>query len=281
MKHLSLRLLLVPGLAFALPSTPDAGQSISIATALHQMYDSQFDVSRQTLSAYSTAHPEDPLAYSFLAETYLFSELDRDGALTHNLLSDDKRDADAASNRVDPAVTAAVDEAASRTREHAKTALAINPRDSNALLALCIVTGVQRDYLALVQHKMRESYEYIKESEGYSTQLLQSDPRAYDAYLTRGFTEYLVASLPFYLRWPMRLDNVSGTKQQGLDDLRIAADSGRYLKPFAQLLLAMFYLREKQQGQTEKLLAQLTLEYPGNQSFKQELQKLCLHKWVL
>lgn len=261
---------------FGFPPVVNGSQDIS--AALHQMYDSKFNASRQTLSAYSAANPADPLAYSLLAASYLFSELQRGGALTNNLLSDDRRVDQAGNNRVDPTVTAALNEAASQARLHAQALLTLNSRDSNALLALCIVSGVQRDYLALVQHKMRESYEYIKESEGYANQLLQADPKAYDAYLTKGFTEYLVASLPFYLRWPMKLDNVTGTKQQGLEDLRIAADSGCYLKPFAQLLLAMFYLREKQQGQTERLLAQLTQEYPENQSFQQELQKLERHR---
>ena len=255
----------------------DAGGGSSIPAALHEMYDSQFEVSRGTLAAYSAEHPTDPLAYSLRAASYLFSELDRGGALTHGLLEEEHRVGESSGAPVNPQTTAAVNEAATQTREHAELILAKNPRDTNALLALCIVSGVQRDYLALVEHKLRESYEYIKESQGYSSRLLEADPTAYDAYLTKGFTEYLVASLPFYLRWPMRLDNVSGTKQQGLDDLQIAANSGQYLKPFAQLLLAMFYLREKQPGQTEKLLAQLAHDYPENQAFQQELHQLETH----
>jgi hypothetical protein len=139
---------------------------------------------------------------------------------------------------------------------------------------MCIVTGVQRDYLALVEHKMRESYSFIRESNVYAKRLLDADPTAYDAYLTKGFTEYLVANLPFYLRWMMSMDEVTGTREQGLSDMRIAAQSGQYLKPFAQLLLAMFYLREKKEDKTEELLAQLTEQYPANKTFRDEYEKL-------
>lgn len=246
----------------------------SIAAALRQMYNSQFESSRAMLSAYSFLHPADPLAYSLCAASYLFSELDRSGALSRSLLKDERSLARPDAGHVDESTAAGLSDAVSQARSHAQALLAINPRDTNALLALCIVSGVQRDYLALVEHKLRESYEYIKESQEYSSRLLEADPTAYDAYLSKGFTEYLVASLPFYLRWPMRLDNVSGSKQQGLHDLQIAAESGRYLKPFAQLLLAMFYLRENQRGQTEKLLAQLTHDYPENPAFAEELRKL-------
>ncbi len=63
------------------------------------------------------------------------------------------------------------------------------------------------------------------------------------------------------------MTDVTGTREQGLSDLQVAAESGQYLKPFAQLLLAMFYSREKQEGKTEQLLAQLTEQYPANKTF--------------
>ena len=272
MKQLILCLLSLPLCAFRLP--PVAKETQAVSAAVRQMYNAQFESSRESLAAYSALRPGDPLAYSLLAASYLFSELDRCGALTGNLFADNRLVTESESDRVDPQITAALSNAAAQAREHAQAVLARNPQDTNALLALCIVSGVQRDYLALVQHKMRESYQYIKESLGYSTEVLQVDPAAYDAYLTKGLTEYLVASLPFYLRWPMKLDNINGNKRQGVEDLRIAANSGHYLKPFAQLLLAMFYLREKQPVETEKLLVQLTREYPENHAFQEELQKL-------
>ena len=114
----------------------------------------------------------------------------------------------------------------------------------------------------------------MRESQIYAIRLLKVDPTAYDAYLTKGFTEYIVSSLPFYVRWLMKMDDVTGTKEEGLKDLGIAAQSGQYMKPFAQLLLAMFYLREKQEDKTEKLLAQLTEEYPDNATFRTEWEKV-------
>lgn len=255
-------------------ATPVANRSEGIAVALSAMYNSQFDVSRQLLSAYSAVHPTDPLAYSLCAASYLMSGLDRNGVLGRDFLKKDAIFANSPAIRIDPAVTAALNKSAFEARRYAQSALAVNSRDANALLALCIVSGVQRDYLALIEHKWRESYEYLKESRDYSARLLDIDPTAYDAYLSKGFTEYLVAALPFYLRWPMKLDNVSGTKQQGLDDLAVAAHSGEYLKPFAQLLLALFYLRENRRAETKQLLEQLAHDYPENAAFRQELHTL-------
>lgn len=275
MKNLVLQFLLllnVGGLfGRALPPANETLQS-----AVNDLYQSKFVESRRTLSEYSSAHPQDPLPYSMKAATYLFAELERAGSLNGNLLSDDKnvQHSGGSEYKPDVNVSTALDETVRQTRQVAGARLLADPKDRNALLAMCIVSGVQRDYLALVEHRLRESYSFIRESNTYAKQLLEADPTAYDAYLTKGFTEYLVASLPFYLRWMMSMDQLSGTREQGLSDLQVAAQSGQYLKPFAQLLLAMFYLREKQTGKTEELLAQLTEQYPQNKTFRAEYDKL-------
>jgi len=248
--------------------------SEALQSAVNDLYESHFEASRQTLIEYSATNPQDPLAYSMKAASYLFAELERMGALKGNFLSDDHNVQHGGEYKPDPRSSAALDEAVTLTRKYASSRLLIQPDDRNALLAMCIATGVERDYLALVQHKLRESYSFIRESNTYANRLLAADPTAYDAYLTKGFTEYLVASLPFYLRWMMSLDDVTGTREQGLSDLQIAAQSGQYLKPFAQLLLALFYLREKREDKTEELLSQLTEQYPSNKTFRAEYDKL-------
>lgn len=239
----------------------------SIRSAVHDLYESRFEASRHTLNQYSSTHPGDPLAYALQAATYLFSSLDRSGALKDGFLTDGQAHSD-------PRAAAALNEAVKQARKSARILLAKDPNNRNALLAICLASGVQRDYLALAEHKWRESYPFMRESQIYATRLLKVDPTAYDAYFTKGFTEYIVASLPPLIRWMMKFDDVTGTRQEGLDDLNIAARSGQYMKPFAQLLLAMFYLREKQEDKTEKLLAQLTEEYPGNPTFRNEWEKL-------
>lgn len=244
-----------------------------IEAAVHDLYQSRFEASRQTLSEYLAAHPADPLAYSLKAATYLFAELDSSGALRANFLAADQKVQEAKPLRLDLKTGAELDAAVQEARKYARLALERNPADKNSLLAMCVASGVQRDYLAMAAHKWRDSYPYMRESQIYAVRLLKVDPTAYDAYLTKGFTEYVVSSLPFYIRWLMKLDDITGTKQEGLKDLSIAAESGQYMKPFAQLLLAMFYLREKQADKTEKLLGQLAKEYPDNRTFRDEWVK--------
>jgi len=256
-----------------LQAAPSGGNG-AIQSAVHQLYESRFEASRQTLSEYSLANPSDPLAYTLKAATFLFAELDRSGAMQRSFLTDDEKVVQGKTVKPDAHAAADFNDSAKRARKLAMAMLSKNPTDQNALLSMCLVSGLQRDYLALGEHRLRESYPFMRESQMYAAKLLAVNPAAHDAYFTKGFTEYIVASLPSVVRWLMHFDDVTGTKQQGLSDMQIAADSGQYMKPFAQLMLAMFYLREKQDDRTEALLADLTHEYPDNPTFRAEWEKL-------
>src|SRR5216683_7008407 len=104
--------------------------------------------------------------------------------------------------------------------------------------------------------------------------LIKLNPQFIDAYLTTGLSEYLLGSLPFFVRWFVHFDGVDGSKATGIESLQLVARSGHYLRPFAKILLAMVYLREKQPQQTQILLASLTSEYPENQLLRKELAKV-------
>jgi hypothetical protein len=152
--------------------------------------------------------------------------------------------------------------------------LARDPQDRAALGALAMTSGLKRDYLALIDKKLRQSMEHIKDAQAWSTRLLAVDPGAHDAYLNTGFSEYLLGSFPFFLRWVVKVDGVEGDKAKGLRQLEIAARSGHHLKPFAQLLLASFYQREGRPQESARLLEALLAEHPGNAVVRRELEKL-------
>jgi hypothetical protein len=133
---------------------------------------------------------------------------------------------------------------------------------------------VTADYMALVDKRQFGSLTPSKRSNSYAQQLLKLDPKFYDAYLTAGFSEYVVGSLPFFVRWFVKWDNVAGSKEQGKKNLELAAREGHYFKAFARILLAIVYLREKRPADSQKLLTELAHDYPANPLFRKELAKL-------
>src|SRR5436305_7838601 len=174
----------------------------------------------------------------------------------------------------DPAVRAKMQKALQDTESRGAAALQANPNDKDALFALTIAQGVTADYMALVDKHQFGSLTPSKRSNDYAQQLLKLDPKFYDAYLTAGFSDYVVGSLPFFVRWFVHMENVSGDKEKGKENLALAAREGHYFKAFAKILLSICALREKRPRDAQKLLAELARDYPENALYRKELAKL-------
>jgi hypothetical protein len=239
-----------------------------------QLYNFNFPATYASLDRYIAAHPQEPLGYSIRASAYLFYELDRLGILESEFLISDKHIAEKKAVRPDPEVRArflkAVDDAQSR----AEKILAANPQDRQALFAMSIVEGVTTDYMAFVEKHQFASLSPAKRSNNYAQQLLKLNPPCVDAYITAGISEYMIGSLPFFIRWFVRFDNVQGSKEQGVKNLQLVVQEGHYFKPFAKILLGIIDLREKRPRDTEKLLEELARSYPSNPLFRKELARI-------
>jgi tetratricopeptide (TPR) repeat protein len=255
--------------AWAAPDTP------TIETALHSLYDFDFPAAHATLDAYIAAHPQEALPYAFRGAAYLFWELDRMGALEMEFLTDDDRLVEKTHpQQPDPAVRRKFLQAVEDAQKRAQSVLSANPKDRDALFALCVVGGISTDYMALVEKQQIGSLSQARRANAYAQRLLKLDPKFYDAYLTAGFSEYMVGSLPFFIRWFVHFDNVQGDKQRGIHNLELVAREGHYFGPLAKVFLGIIDLREKRPAEARQLLAELVRDYPGNPLYRKELDKL-------
>lgn len=251
-------------------ATPGSVSSQTIDLAFNRLYNHDFDGSRRILAQYTAAHPDDPLGHAVRSSALLYSELNRLNLLGRDFMTSDERIASPKPGKPDPALRNEFMAVTAEALQRGQARLQAAPADRNALLALCLAYSAQRDFAALVEKRFRDSFNHAKEAQGYAVRLLKVDPQAYDAYLTTGFSEYLVGNLPFYAKWFVKMDGVQGDKQQGLRNLEIVAKSGHYLKPFAQMMLATFYLREKRDAESHQLLVELAREFPENPIFRRE-----------
>jgi len=251
-----------------------ADGAVTIDAAVQQMYNFNFQASHEILNQCIADHPRDPLPYAFRAAAYLFYEMDRLGILESGFLVDDARIITKKKLLPDAAVRAQFYKALDDTSSRAEAALRANPGDRAALFSMCISQGVATDYMALVEKRQFSSLSPARRSNSYAQRLLKLDPTYYDAYLTTGFSEYILASLPFIIRWFVHFDNVSGNKERGVENVRLVAREGHYFKPFAKILLGIAALREKKPQEARDLLADLARDYPDNPLFRKELAKV-------
>jgi hypothetical protein len=74
----------------------------------------------------------------------------------------------------------------------------------------------------------------------------------------------------------LRVGGAQTNKEDGIAKLRITAEKGRYLAPYARLLLAVAALRNHDSMGASRLLSGLADEFPQNPLYRKELARLQL-----
>lgn len=245
----------------------------SVDLAFQQLYNFEFEASIGTAKSYAETKQQDSLGYAALAASYLFSEMNRLEVFNKDMLKEEKMTGEQG-KRIGAEAKRNFEDALNRAKNAGEAALRKNPNDANALLGLVIATGAERDFAAIVEKRLKDSYYAAKASQEYALRLQKVDASAEDAWFTRGFSEYLVGSVPFVLRWMMRIEDVTGDKKQGVQYMERCAQGGKYLKPFAQMMLSTIYQKEKRWDDARRMLEAFAKEHPENKTAQRELAKL-------
>jgi hypothetical protein len=87
-------------------------------------------------------------------------------------------------------------------------------------------------------------------------------------------SKYIIGSMAAPVRWLLRMGGLPGDKQAGIADLQLTAQHGHYLAPFARILLAIAYVRDKNKQRALELLTELRTQFPGNTLFPREIIRL-------
>ena len=253
--------------ATATPPTP-------IDRAFERLYNFDFAGAHAILDVHMREHPTEPLPYAVRASALLFGELHRLRVLESEFFSQDKRVVAKKKTPPDEATGKAFRAALQSAQWHAQNTLGAKSEDADALFTMSLVSGLEADYMALIEKRQWQSLGLYEQSQGWSLKLLKAHPDYADAELTGGACEYLLGSMPFFLRWFIKMEGVEGQKSNAARKLERVAASGRYLGPFARILLSIVHLREKQPARALALLRQLSSDYPHNPLFRAESSKL-------
>lgn len=259
-------------LALSLPVR--AASPTLIDQGYRDMYDLAFDDAHRNFQLWEKEHPEDPIGPVSDAAAYLFSEFDRMHILQSEFFVEDHSFIHFRRVPADPIVKAKFEDALRRSEQVAAKALAKSPGDENALFATVLRLGLHADYLALVEKRYLASLTEVKESRTLAEKLLSEHPDCYDAYLAVGVENYLLSLKAAPIRWLLRANGAQTDKETGIQKLRMTADKGRYLMPYARLLLAVAALRDKDPATAKQILGWLTSQFPRNHLYREELAKL-------
>ena len=244
-----------------------------IDRVFNTLYDFQFVESQVRAQAYIAQHAEDPMGYAALAACWTFSEMNRLQTFSTEIFKDEKVSG-AQAKRVGIDARRGFEDALNRAKNAGTEALKKNSKDTNALLALVIATGAERDFAALIEKRYKDSYYAARASQDYALQLQAVAPELADAWFTRGFSEYLVGSVSPVLRWLMKIERVEGSKRLGIEYMAKCAKDGQYLRPFAQMMLATIYKKDKRVQESRRMMQIYANEHPRNEMVRLELSRL-------
>jgi len=242
--------------------------------AFQQMYNGDFTAARRVIDDAIREDPNNAFYYAVRAAAYHFGEMDRLHILETDFFMNDENLSSKEKLKPDPRVRAALYDSIDRAKKLAQQKLAVNPDDRDALFTMCMAASVLTDYTALVERRQWRSVSLAAEVNNYAQKLLALHPPVVDAYLNVGSVEYIVGSLPFFIRWFVHYDGIRGQKQLGVEELKQVVANGRYYAPYAKVLLAVACLREKKLSEARAWLADYEREYPANQIIRREIAEI-------
>jgi hypothetical protein len=271
-------LLAAPAALSQTPAAPTAGSPAftlvpELRAGFDLLYEQKFGEAREAFGSWETLHPEEPFGEAAIAASYLFEELYRQDVLTSEFFLDEKRFLRGIAGQPDAERMAHFREAAARTRQLAASRQKRNANDAEALFALTLIAGLESDASTILDKKHLDGLKYMKEANKYGKQLLAQHPEASDAYVALGIANYVIGSLNAGARFALWFDGVHGDKKLGMEQVAKTSENGRYLQPFAKIMLALAARREKQPALATKLLRELTEQYPGSALFASEYAK--------
>jgi tetratricopeptide (TPR) repeat protein len=208
------------------------------------------------------------------AASYLFEEFYRQGVMTSDFFMDDKKFLRGIEGKPDPERMENFRAELEQCRKLANGRLAKDKNDAAGLFSLTLAAGMESNADSILEKKHVEGLKRMKEANEHAKRLLAERPDAEDAWVAPGSADYIIGSLSSGYRMVLWFGGIHGDKKLGMELVEKTAEKGRYLEPFAKVLLALAARREKQDDLAKKLLLELTEEFPDSPLFAAEYAKV-------
>ena len=267
----SLLVFLLTASVFAF-SAPLSGTPLN--DGYYALYNLDFDAAHAHFGQWMTAHPDDCLGSASDAAAYIFTEFNILGVLDIELFADDNRFESRTRPPVDPALKKGFNDRIDQSNRLADAALQRNPNDSNALYCKAVTSGMQADWASLIDRHEYGAFKYSELASKYAKQALAINPTLYDANLAVGIENYMLSLKAAPIRWFLGMAGAGTNKAEGVRLLKLTAEQGHYLAPFARLMLAVGELRDGRTQSGKQILIGLSQEFPKNTLYQRQIARL-------
>ena len=251
-----------------------AGVNADLEQGFDHFYNLEFPEAIASFEHAAAADPSSPFPQNGIAQSVLYREMFRNGALESELIDGTNSFLRRPKMEASKETETRFFDAINRSLALSQQMLDKNPRDIMALHARAVALAVRCNWNFLVRKAWRDSLADATASRKLEDQILVINPNDPDAPLGRGVHEYIIGGLPWTWRTLGFLIGFHGDKARGLATVEQVAKHGTINKPDAEIMLCAFYRRDRNSKKAIPLLADLVRRYPRNFLLRFEQAKM-------
>ena len=268
-----IRRVLGPILAAAAIGAPLIGQDV-VDRGFDHFYNLEYDEALSDFRQASAQYQDAPDLHNHVAQTLVFREMFRDGALESELVSGNNSLLRRPKLNPTPEIEREFLSEVARAMALSEARLKKNPNDTGALYALGISYGLRANYYWVVKKAWRESLSDATAARRQHNRIVELEPENVDARLVQGLHDYIVGSLPAVYRTLGFLAGIRGDREKGIQTIRYVASNGRLNRVDAEIFLCALYRRENRPIEAVPLINDLIRRFPRNFLLRLELSQM-------
>lgn len=263
---------------------PSQGASIEERTAFFDklrrqafdaFYNLDYDTSSRLFKQIMELMPEHPAGYLYMATQVWVGQLNRTRRLQTGIYSSSSFYSKSP-EKVDPEVDRQFQEYVQKAIEKAQARLHQNEQDVEARYFLGAAYAILAAYQGTAARQFYAALKNGSRAVSEHRKVIEQDPQFADAYLTVGIYDYIVGSLPLWVKVIAALGGIRGSKERGIQELRQVVEQGKYASDDARVLLIAIYAREGEHQKALDLISELANRYPHNHFFPLEAANVLL-----
>jgi tetratricopeptide (TPR) repeat protein len=232
------------------------------------LYNMDYATARDRYTRMTKLAPDHPAGYVYLANNMWLEWLNRSRRLTTSTYTGDSFYAqDKDEDKVDPKRDREFNDLIKQALTTTQARLRANPQDAEALYYQASAYGLRAGYNTTVKRSFIRAMGDANGSIALQKKVLKADPDYADAYMSIGLYKYIIASLPLGWRVLARVAGLKGSKQEGIENLEMVTQKGKYAADDARVLLIGVYSKEKQIDRALEIISVLAARYPRNYLF--------------
>jgi hypothetical protein len=237
-------------------------------------YNLDYDGALKIFNQVAQQHPQDPMAWNYVLLVTIFRELYHQDLLdttyyAHNSFLFSKREID-----IPKQTRERIDGLTNKVVKMCDARIDANANDKNALFARGYARGMHSAFITLADHSFaaaaRQGYQARNDSEA----VLKIDPQYADADMAVGIQQFAVASLPRFVRLMVGIMGVGGSKEKGLEMLRLSAAHGVVTSVESRTALSLFLRHDARYAEALQVERGLAQQYPRDYLFQLEVANL-------